>query len=60
MTFTGIPKVAVWGIRFFQLAFAIILLGVLSYIIDEFREFRQSREPPREVIIPEVFVCISQ
>lgn len=60
MASTGIPKAAVCGIRFFQLAFAIILLSILSYMINELHEFSRSRRPPRELITPEVFVCVSQ
>ena len=51
----GVAKVMTWLIRLFQLLFAIILVGVLSYMIDQFRHYNLSA--PREVIVPEVFVC---
>lgn len=50
----GIAKTLTWLIRLFQLFFAIILVGILSYMIDQYRDV--GFNPPREIIVPEVFV----
>ncbi|KAI5841580.1 hypothetical protein DFP73DRAFT_130107 [Morchella snyderi] len=56
-------KTLTWCTRLLQLSFSIILLGSLSYIIDEHREFVRpgpySRFIPYEVIVPEVFTIFS-
>ncbi|KAH8145326.1 uncharacterized protein LAJ45_10606 [Morchella importuna] len=56
-------KTLTWCIRLLQLAFSIVLLGSLSYIINEHREFVRpgpySRFIPYEVIVPEVFSIFS-
>jgi hypothetical protein len=52
----GLMKTAIWVIRVFQLIFAIILVGTLSYMIDQFRDYNTL--VPKEVIIPEVVVCL--
>jgi len=53
----GLAKTMTWLIRLFQLFFAVILVGVLSYMINQFRHYNMSA--PREVVVPEVFVCPS-
>ncbi|RPA94293.1 hypothetical protein L873DRAFT_1830383 [Choiromyces venosus 120613-1] len=50
-------KTLTWLIRLFQFFFAIILVGVLSYMIDQFRHYNYSA--PREVIVPEVFSVLA-
>ena len=56
MVASGIARTVTWGIRFFQLLFAVILVGALSYMVDQFRDFGFGGVP-REVVTPEVFVC---
>lgn len=53
----GILKSATWLTRLFQLFFAIILVGILSYMIHEFRHFHA--KTPREVIVPQVFSVLA-
>lgn len=50
----GIAKTLTWFIRLFQLFFAIILVGILSYMIHQYRDV--GFNSPREIIVPEVFV----
>jgi len=57
MAVGGIAKVATWLTRLFQLFFAIILVGILSYMVHEFRHFHV--KTPREVIVPEVFSVLA-
>lgn len=52
----GIAKTLTWFIRLFQLFFAIILVGVLSYMIHQFRDV--GVRSPREITVPEVFVRV--
>lgn len=52
----GIAKTLTWFIRLFQLFFAIILVGVLSYMIHQYRDV--GVKSPREIIVPEVFVRV--
>ncbi|PUU83922.1 hypothetical protein B9Z19DRAFT_1071111 [Tuber borchii] len=56
MVASGIARTVTWAIRFFQLLFAVILVGALSYMVDQFRDFGFGGVP-REVVTPEVFVC---
>jgi len=56
MVASGIARTVTWAIRFFQLLFAVILVGVLSYMVDQFRDLGFGGVP-REVITPEAFVC---
>ncbi|KAH8150786.1 uncharacterized protein LAJ45_04967 [Morchella importuna] len=65
----GIAKTITWLIRTLQFLFAIILVGIISYMIHEYREFRDFRhhlgiknpgfKPPRELIVPEVFSVLA-
>ncbi|KAH0606677.1 uncharacterized protein H6S33_003511 [Morchella sextelata] len=65
----GIAKTITWLIRTLQFLFAIILVGIISYMIHEYREFRDFRQhlgvkdpgfkPPRELIVPEVFSVLA-
>lgn len=48
-------KTATWVIRLFQLWFAIILVGIISYMIGQYNHYGFS--PPRQLVVPEVFVC---
>jgi len=54
---SGTAKLATWLTRLLQLFFAIILTGILSYMIHEFHEFRF--HVPREVTVPEVFSVLA-
>lgn len=54
----GVARVTTWVIRFFQLLFAIILVGALSYMVDQFRDFGFGGVP-REVVTPEVFSVLA-
>lgn len=53
----GIAKTLTWFIRLFQLFFAIILVGILSYMIHQYRDVGVN--PPREIVVPEVFVRVA-
>lgn len=57
MVVKGLMETAVWLTRLFQLFFAIILTGILSYMIHEFHHF--GFHSPREVIVPEVFSVLA-
>ncbi|KAL7270171.1 hypothetical protein RUND412_007130 [Rhizina undulata] len=52
-----LDKIATWVVRLFQLFFAIILMGVLSYMVHEFHKF--GFHAPREVVVPEVFSVLA-
>jgi len=58
MVASGIARTVTWGIRFFQLLFAVILVGALSYMVDQFRDFGFGGVP-REVVTPEVFSVLA-
>jgi len=58
MVARGIAGTVTWGIRFFQLLFAVILVGALSYMVDQFRDFGFGGVP-REVVTPEVFSVLA-
>ncbi|CUS15328.1 unnamed protein product [Tuber aestivum] len=58
MVANGAVRVTTCGIRFFQLLFAIILVGALSYMVDQFRDFGFGGVP-REVVTPEVFSVLA-
>ncbi|PWW74521.1 hypothetical protein C7212DRAFT_327006, partial [Tuber magnatum] len=58
MAADGAVRVTICGIRFFQLLFAVILVGVLSYMVDQFRDFGFGGVP-REVVTPEVFSVLA-
>ncbi|KAG0126634.1 hypothetical protein HOY82DRAFT_580949 [Tuber indicum] len=53
----GGMKACTWIMRLFQLFFAIILVGVLSYMIHQFH--RYGLHVPRELIVPEVFSVLA-
>lgn len=57
MALAGLAKTATWGLRLFQFLFAIILMGILSFMVHEFREFHS--KVPREVTVPEVFSVLA-
>ncbi|PWW71880.1 hypothetical protein C7212DRAFT_337457 [Tuber magnatum] len=50
-------KTITWLIRLLQLFFAIILVGTISFMIDQFRHYGVS--VPRELIVPEVFSVLA-
>jgi len=50
-------KAAIWAIRFLQLAFAIVILGVASYLIHQFRSF--GAHGPRETVVPLIFSILA-
>jgi len=54
---TGIEKTITWVIRIFQLLFAVILVGTLSYMIHQYKEIHAHK--PRELIVPEVFSVLA-
>ncbi|RPB02553.1 hypothetical protein L873DRAFT_1633487, partial [Choiromyces venosus 120613-1] len=53
-----LARLTTWVIRFFQLLFAVILVGVLSYMVDQFRDFGFGGVP-REVVTPEIFSVLA-
>ena len=52
MVSVGLAKTATWAIRVLQLLFAIILMGICSYMIHQYRH--NGFDVVREVIVPEV------
>ena len=56
-----VTKASIWAIRFFQWSFAVILLGVTSYLIHEFWEIDDglSSHSPRELVVPLVFSVLA-
>lgn len=50
-------KASIWAIRFFQWAFAVVLLGVTSYLIHQFRDF--GMHGPRETVVPLIFSILA-
>ncbi|KAG0635848.1 hypothetical protein HOY80DRAFT_413566 [Tuber brumale] len=53
----GGVKACTWIMRLFQLFFAIILVGIISYMINQFHRYRL--HVPRELIVPEVFSVLA-
>lgn len=53
---TGLAKLVIWMMRPLQLIFALVLIGILSYMIQQFRVFHYN--PVAEIVVPEVFVRI--
>jgi len=54
---SGMSKLATWIIRLIQLFFAIILTGILSYMVHEYHHY--GFHTPREVVVPEVFSVLA-
>jgi hypothetical protein len=49
---SGFARVLTWITRILQFAFAVILVGICSYMIDQYRD--GGFNSPREVVLPEV------
>jgi len=50
-------KSCTWLIRLMQLIFAIILVGAISYMIDQYRHYGWN--VPKDLIVPEVFSVLA-
>ncbi|KAL0635907.1 hypothetical protein Q9L58_005150 [Maublancomyces gigas] len=53
----GIAKTLTWFTRLFQLFFSIILVGILSYMIHQYKDV--GVKSPRELVVPEVFSVLA-
>lgn len=54
-------KASIWAMRFLQWSFAVVLLGITSFMIHEFREIDEgaSQRGPRELVVPLVFSILA-
>ena len=54
-------KASIWAIRFLQWSFAVVLMGITSFMIHEFREIDEgvSSHSPRELVVPLVFSVLA-
>lgn len=56
MAARGLARTATWLLRLLQLFFCIILMGIVSYMIHQFRKYGDDDSVPDELIVSEVAV----